>query len=377
MSAPLAIAERKTQAAERFLTAGLPNRRVEDWKYTDLRAILNAGTVADAGAVYWQIEALPEGVELFDLSRPEAPDWVEKHLGVLNGSSAMENASLAFAVAGFALRVPKGVQAGIARVRLSGAGHLRGLVMIEEGASLTLVERHAADAGDLRNVGMEILLCPDAACDHVRIVPRATDAVVTETVAVLLRGSSHYRAHFANFGAKLSRTDLHLRLEGEASAAELSGATVLGGADHADVTTHVEHVAGNARSTQVFKYIAGGKARAVYQGRITVAEGADGTDSRQTAKALLLSERAEADLKPELIINAEDVKCAHGAAVGDLDTEALYYLRTRGIAEAEARNLLIRAFLGEAVDEIADEDLRAAVWREIDAALPFAMEVLS
>ncbi len=106
----------------------------------------------------------------------------------------------------------------------------------------------------------------------------------------------------------------------------------------------------------MFKNVAGGKSRAVYQGKITVAQGADGSDSRQTAKGLLLGARAEIDLKPELEIFADDVKCAHGAAVGDLDDESLFYLRTRGIPESEARALLMRAFLEDAVAEIEDED---------------------
>jgi Fe-S cluster assembly protein SufD len=140
------------------------------------------------------------------------------------------------------------------------------------------------------------------------------------------------------------------------------------------VTSHIEHAAGDTRSTQLFKKVAGGKSRAVYQGKITVHEGANGSDSRQTAKALLMGTRAEADLKPELIIFADDVKCAHGAAVGDLDADSLFYLRSRGIPDREARNMLIRAFLEEAVAEIEDEAIRAAVWKDVEHALPHAME---
>jgi Fe-S cluster assembly protein SufD len=157
------------------------------------------------------------------------------------------------------------------------------------------------------------------------------------------------------------------------ASAELSGVSVLGGQLHADVTTHVYHAAGETQSVQLFKHVAGGKSRAVYQGKITVAKGADKSDSRQTAKALLLGERAEADLKPELEIFADDVKCAHGAAVGDLDTDSLFYLRARGIPEQEARNMLLRAFLREAVDGIENEALRNAVWESVEDALPRAM----
>ncbi|HEY4124733.1 MAG TPA: SufD family Fe-S cluster assembly protein, partial [Rhizomicrobium sp.] len=122
---------------------------------------------------------------------------------------------------------------------------------------------------------------------------------------------------------------------------------------------------------------AGDHSRAVYQGKVTVREGADGSDSRQTAKGILLGERAEIDLKPELEIFADDVKCAHGATVGDLEAEQLFYLRTRGLPEPEARNLLIRAFLEDAVLEIADEAIRAEVWNAVEAALTGVLEPAS
>src|SRR4029077_8669123 len=170
--------------------------------------------------------------------------------------------------------------------------------------------------------------------------------------------------------SKLARMELEISLEGEGAQAHLSGVSVLDGKRHSDVTTHVIHRVGNTHSTQLFKHVASGAARAVYQGKVTVAKGANGSDSSQTAKALLLGEGAEADLKPELEIFADDVKCAHGAAVGDLDAESLFYLRARGIPEGEARALLIHAFLEEALagitHEVAREQVRAAVNAALD-----------
>jgi Fe-S cluster assembly protein SufD len=144
---------------------------------------------------------------------------------------------------------------------------------------------------------------------------------------------------------------------------------VLDGKRHSDVTTHIIHRHGDTKSSQLFKHVAGGQSRAVYQGKVTVAKGANGSDSVQTAKALLLDEAAEADLKPELEIFADDVKCAHGAAVGDLDADSLFYLRARGIPEAEARGLLLHAFLEDAVAEIANIDQRELVRTELLTAL--------
>ncbi|HKQ10820.1 MAG TPA: SufD family Fe-S cluster assembly protein, partial [Rhizomicrobium sp.] len=157
--------------------------------------------------------------------------------------------------------------------------------------------------------------------------------------------------------------------EGEGAQAHLSGVAVLDGKRHSDVTTHVIHRVGNTNSTQLFKHVASGSARAVYQGKVTVAKGADGSDSSQSAKALLLGDAAEADLKPELEIFADDVKCAHGAAVGDLDAESLFYLRARGIPEGQARGLLLQAFLEDAVAEIGHTDLRELVRTELLTAL--------
>jgi Fe-S cluster assembly protein SufD len=167
----------------------------------------------------------------------------------------------------------------------------------------------------------------------------------------------------------LSRLELEIALEGEGASAHLSGVSVLDGKRHSDVTTHIVHRHGDTNSTQLFKHVAGDSARAVYQGKVTVAKGANGSDSNQNAKALLLGDAAEADLKPELEIFADDVKCAHGAAVGDLDAESLFYLRARGIPEAEARGLLLHAFLEDAVAQIVNTDQRELVRTELLTAL--------
>lgn len=366
---------RRAEALESFRVRGMPHRRFEHWRYSDLRAVLDAGQVAAAGTAKWQIEKLPEGVELVDLAQPEVPDWVMKTLGHVGSRRTMVEASLAFSEGGVALRVPAGKKiAEPIRLQISGQGNLRWLIVLEEGASATLLEPHVMDAGYLRNVGVEMKLAAGAELRHVRCAPFAPKSFTVELMALEMAKNAKYYGHFANFGSRLSRCELHGVLEGEGAEAHLSGVTVLGLEGHSDVTTHIEHAASNTLSTQLFKYVAGGKARAAYQGKITVREGAMGSDSRQTARALLMSHRAEADLKPELIIFADDVKCAHGATVGDLDAESLFYLRSRGIPEKEARRILIHAFLQEAVDAVGDDSFRDHIWRDIEAALPRAME---
>ena len=363
MKSALAPARRE-QAASHFRAAGVPTRRVEDWKYSDLHKALGGDALSEATAL-WKLGNVPAGVEVFDLAEANAPDWVKANLGSLK-ENALSAASLAYASGGVALRVSAPVEAPLT-LEVSGKGNLRALIMLEKNAELTLVENLSGD--EQRNVGVEILLSQNARLHHVRLAPSAPGAIQIEEVAMTVARDAVYTAHYASFGGKLSRLELDVLLEGENAQAHLSGVSVLHGDSHADITTRVIHAVGNTQSTQLFKKVAGGKSRAVYQGKVTVAQGANGADSRQTAKALLLGNQAEADLKPELEIFADDVKCAHGAAVGDLDADSLFYLRARGISEDDARDLLIHAFLEDAMAGIARDGLREQVRALVNEAL--------
>ena len=362
----MTLALRKSQAAAVFDSHGVPHRRIEEWKYSDLKVALGEAGIGKVVAE-WQINNLPAGIEMFDLAQPNPPAWVMAHFGRAS-HSVMSAASLSLSAGGVAFRVPAGVAiTDSLKLDFTGPGHVRGLLVLEEGASLTMLE--GVSAADFRNVGFEIVIGAAAALEHVRISPEAGDAVLVEEAHIQIATGGRYRAHFAGFGSKLSRMELEIALEGAGAEAHLSGVSVLDGKRHSDVTTHVIHRHGATASSQLFKHVAGGQARAVYQGKVTVAKGANGSDSIQTAKALLLGEMAEADLKPELEIFADDVKCAHGAAVGDLDADSLFYLRARGIPEAEARGLLLHAFLEDAVAEIANMDQRELVRTELLTAL--------
>jgi Fe-S cluster assembly protein SufD len=359
-------ADRKADAAALVAQRGVPHRRIEEWKYSDLKAALGEAGIG-AVVAQWLVESLPAGMDVFDLSQKKPPAWVTDNFARVTGN-VMSAASLALSAGGIAFRVPKDVAiTGPLKLAFTGPGHVRALLVLEAGASLTLVE--GVGAADFRNVGFEIVLDEGAVLDHVRLSPADDAAVLVEEAHVRIAAGGRYRAHFASFGSKLSRMEVAIALEGAGAQAHLSGVSVLDDKRHSDVTTHVSHAAGGTNSTQLFKHVAAGHARAVYQGKVTVAQGADGSDSNQSAKALLLGENAEADLKPELEIFADDVKCAHGAAVGDLDAESLFYLRARGIPEAEARGLLLQAFLEDAVAEIADTDQRELVRVELLSAL--------
>lgn len=394
------LEERRARALKSFQCGGLPHRRVEEWKYSDLRRALEAG-LGDAPGVpaapdpFFAIAgprivlcdglfetAKTSGTDSFevrDLAKLDdhAPDWIRRSLGQVLANGIGE-ASLAYMRGGIALRVPRGAHAQVQLCFLQAIGtvHTRVLLELEEDASLLLLETHDAPHG-VTNIGMEIVLQPESRLMHLRAAGPAPHAVRVEEIGMHVARNARYEATLVSGGAKLSRLELAVALEGEGAEARLSGAAALSDSLHSDITTHVEHIAGKTASTQLFKFVAGGHARAIYQGKISVKKGADGSDSRQTAKAILSGARAEADLKPELDIFADDVKCAHGAAVGDLDPDSLFYLRARGLPEAEARQLLVRGFLEEAVANLAREDLREAMWRLIEDALPRALEAVT
>lgn len=360
-----ALAKRREEARTIFEGRGIPTRRVEEWKYSDLKSALGDAGLGEAAAAT-RIMGLPPGVEISDLAHPTPPAWISDHAGKLV-RNAVSEAAIAFAEGGIALRVPAGKTITTPlSLELTGQGHVRLLIVLEEGASLSLFE--TGDEASPRNAAIEIVLAEGASLEHVRMA-RKVPGVQVEEIALKIAANARYNAHFASFGGKLSRTELTISLEGEGAQAHLSGVSVLGDSSHADITTHMIHRKPNTHSTQLFKKVAAGRGRAVYQGRVTVAKGADGADSRQTAKALLLSDTSEADLKPELEIFADDVKCAHGAAIGDLDADSLFYLRARGIPEAEARRLLIYAFLDDAVVSIRHDDVRGMVRTAVADAL--------
>ncbi|HTW35115.1 MAG TPA: Fe-S cluster assembly protein SufD [Rhizomicrobium sp.] len=374
---------------EIFRAKGIPHRRMEDWKYTDLRQVLGADEIERESPheVTMRISA-PDSIEYaqsdFDwyqegLERVERPpNWYERLFEKFPGQSAMEAVARAYDPGSMAMRVPAGTKLSQPlALSFEGGGHRRIGLYIERGASVTLMETHHVTSEGIRNVSLSVFLEEGAQLTHIRESKFSDDLVAVETVSVVQEKSSRYIARFLNGGAKLSRTEVNITLAGEGAEADLSGVSVLGDKAHADITTRIDHAVPNTTSRQLFKKVAGGKSRAVYQGKIIVREGAVGSDSRQTAKALLLSNHAEADLKPELEILADDVKCAHGAAVGDLDADSLFYLRSRGIPESEARGLLIHAFLQEVVDGIEDEGLRGAAVEFIDSGLAWAMESAS
>ncbi len=206
----------------------------------------------------------------------------------------------------------------------------------------------------------------DAVLTHVRLQSELPTAFHLSTLYADVDERGTYDSFVLNLGSRIARTEAHARLGGERAVAHLNGAQLLGSTQHADFTTVIRHDAPCCASRQTVKNVLSGRSHGIFQGRIEVARHAQKTDGYQMNQALLLSPDAEIDTKPELEIFADDVKCSHGATVGALDTDQLFYLRSRGIPEAEARAILVRAFLAEALDVVSNETVRSVLDRAVE-----------
>ncbi len=234
-------------------------------------------------------------------------------------------------------------------------------IVLEEGAELTIVERHEGAGSYWKNMVTDIQVGANARLHHIRIQDDSAEAVNTNMVNISLGRDAIYDSFTLNIGGKLTRHEIHARIIGENAELSLNGVNLLQGEQHGDTTILIEHEAPHCRSNQFYRSILNGKARGVFQGKIHVHQAAQKTDGYQLANAILLSETSEMDTKPELEIYADDVKCSHGATTGQLDEEPVFYLRSRGLSEKQARELLIQAFVDEVVDKIADETVQSAV----------------
>jgi Fe-S cluster assembly protein SufD len=234
-----------------------------------------------------------------------------------------------------------------------GALYPRCLVVLEGNARATLIEQHVGEAGaNFANGVTEIHVHAHAALRHVRVQQDGLQAFNVAHCAVTVERGGKYDATALAFGARLSRHTLHVALQGEGSEVMLDGLALIDGRQVSDAHTRIDHIAPNCKSVQRHKCIADGTSHAVFSGEIMVHKGAKGTDSNQSSRNLLLSGRAKIDAQPQLEILNDDVSCKHGATVGQLDMEELFYLKSRGLDEEHARKLLIYAFAAEIVDRI-------------------------
>ena len=234
-------------------------------------------------------------------------------------------------------------------------------VIMEEGASLSLVERHEGEGAYWKNMATEIILGANARLHHVRMQRDNMDSVNTNMVHITMDRDSYYDGFTLNMGGKMTRHEMHAVLQSSNIECHFNGINMLNGKQHGDTTILIEHQAPHCQSNQFYRTLLDDQARGVFQGKVHVHQIAQKTDGYQMSNALLLSPDAEMDTKPELEIYADDVLCSHGATTGQMDEGPLFYLRSRGLNESEARMLLAQAFVNEVVDKIANEDVRGEI----------------
>lgn len=330
--------------------SSFPTRRVEAWKYTDLSRVLRETPPVSpqAGIAPGGPFAVLGGVEL----------------AVVNGRCE-----------GAPELIAEGPGDHVARLRFvstaDGAGHQASLAVdVMAGASLLLLESYEGRASAyVSNVALSIRLGDGARLVRVVIEDDAGDAVSISTAEATLGVGAHFSQAVLTTGAKLQRHETRLAHPGQGAEVRIDGLYLLDGARHTDLTTVVRHGGLNGVTSQLTKGVVRDTARGVFQGKIVVERGADGTDARMGHHALILGERAEVDAKPELEIYADDVQCAHGNTVGNLDETALFYMQQRGLPADEARALLTQAFLIEVADRIEHEGAREVVREWLTARL--------
>jgi Fe-S cluster assembly protein SufD len=315
-----------------------PSRRVEEWKYTDLYRFLRETPPPSPQA------SVPCGGPFAALGGDE--------LAFVNGRCD-----------GAPVITADGEGDHVQRLRFvstgEGTGHQAACrIEVKTGARLLLLESYEGQAGGyVSNVALDIALGDGARLDRIVITDEADSAISLARADVLLGRKADFLQTTLTSGARLLRQETHVAHPGTAFV-HIDGLYVLAGKRHADLTTTVEHTGLNGVTSQLTMGVVKDEARGVFQGQIVVREGADGTDARMGHHALILSDRGEVDAKPELEIYADDVACAHGNTVGSLDDNALFYMRSRGIPETQARALLTEAFLAEVTDRIGREDVR-------------------
>ncbi|HEY2707516.1 MAG TPA: Fe-S cluster assembly protein SufD [Caulobacteraceae bacterium] len=315
--------------------AELPSRRDEDWRWTDLR-----GLIRELPAPAGRGEVWGPGV----FSQVSADERVE----IVNGRGAAE---LMLTGGVLELRlIADGAGASSARLRL-----------VVEAAGSVLLETHEASAGAVASHELMIDLEPGASVERVVIVETEADAVLVSVARVSLGAGARFSQTVITDGSRRQRTETRVAHPGEGAAVRLDGVYLLADQRHADITTVVSHAGMDGTTDQLTKGVVRDQGRGVFQGRIVVRPGADKTDARMGHHALVLSDRAEVDAKPELEIFADDVACAHGNTVGALNEDALFYAEQRGIPEADAKAMLTEAFVGEVVDRIEHEGARDVV----------------
>ncbi len=373
------LVERRREAAERSAALPVPTISDEHWRYTNLRGIDFTGYTPAAAPVSLEAGSLPAGVVFMDLesAAAEHPEIVERHLGSIVGTDekfAAENAALWRD--GVLLYVPRGVEVpepvrATFAIREAGAAqHWRVLIVAEEGARLTFVEEHAEGEPGYANGVAELVVGDGARIEYVSFQHRHDETLHFACHRAEIARDAELDWVAVALGSKTGKTRMESRLGGPGATVRLTGAYVLDGTQHADLDTTQEHDAPHTTSDLYFKGALRDQGRSVWRGVIRVAEGAQKTDAYQQNRNLVLSDRAHADSIPGLEIKANDVRCTHGATIGRVDPEALFYLMARGLERAEAERLIVQGFFADVLERIDSAQVRESLTAAVNAKLP-------
>jgi Fe-S cluster assembly protein SufD len=396
------VADARKQAFEAYERLGLPHRRIEEWKYTDLRmlmrevlpladapdqAALTRAKAALAGhAMAGAIRlVLVDGVYSAELSDAAGLDpnvrvqmvrevladaGNEARADLLNinvDGNAMVSLNAAMMTDGVLVTVAeravvsKPIQIMHVATRSTAATYTRSFLKLGKGVRATLVENFISAEGAKAyqaNDAVIVRVGEGAELEHVRLMVDAIDSINISTAVFTVGARARLNTFNMTSGGNVSRYQGYVTFAGEGAKVATNGVNLLNGRQHADSTLLLDHAVPNCTSREIFRAVVDDRAHSVFQGRIVVRPDAQKTDAKMMTRALLLSDEAEADNKPELEIFADDVTCGHGATTGALDESLLFYLRARGLSEKDAQALLIQAFVGEAIESIADDSLR-------------------
>lgn len=387
--------EDRGEAIAALKSNGLPTRKVEAFHYTDLRALLRGefsvaaqpseDAARDAGAVF---PRLVEGAAVLHFRDGHFVDFSEqmpsgvavssrlpKSTHEQTSADALSQLNTAFATGGAQITVQAGAKVeqivGIAHtpVEKGSLAAFRVAVDVEEGAECTFVERGVGpdDNAYLHAPSVKLNIGADAAVTYTMVIEEGAQAKRLGRLSVTLAKNSKLKLHVMTLGGKLVRQELDFVVAGEGAELEIAGINLIGDENHIDITSCIDHKVPDTVSTELFRNVATQQGRGVFQGQIKVAQPAQRTDARMACNTLLLSDDCDFSAKPELEIFADDVQCAHGATVADIEDSHLFYLMARGVPEAAARRLLVKAFVGEVLDEMEDEELAETLSARIDS----------
>ncbi|MEO1135719.1 MAG: Fe-S cluster assembly protein SufD [Pseudomonadota bacterium] len=370
--------EAQAAAFDRFSKMRLPNRRLEGWRWSDFSAALRAaefedatGDVAIAPSAFADLEPLEIQIVNGRVILPEESTVEGAAFGVIDSMAtipdlethAIVSLNVAMNRKAFGLQVDDGVILArpilIRHIVDSGAPvFAQTLLRIGVGANVQLIETYEGEGAPLYSHLCHMALRDKARFHRFVLQDTGPRAVMHALCAPKVDGGAHFDQTTLSIGARLARHETVLHYVAENAFASIDSAALLKDERHSDISTYVLHKAEACETRQVHKGVARDRGRNVFQGKFHVERPAQKTDAKMTANALLLSEGAEANHKPELEIYADDVECAHGSTVGALDDDALFYLRQRGLDEASARALLVEAFVGEVIESIENDDVR-------------------